>query len=253
MLPACLPAKWPNTPGGRLQLCATERIHRRNSGGRSNFLTFLCKYISLCFKGKTWRPWCRHPGCRSARWWSAQLCVGLCGQSWPRLSQYAAQIPLPVRFIHHSIIYLRNPKISSFNPSPLLNTTLPHCFELLVRAICGLLPTRASQDLMHIPSMKSCKQKSLPTLIHSSPTIWSSPVPTLFPVVQSNAPLPFFGSHHSSPTSSDRRPCPCFPGLLVGGLVSVGSVLWTLVFVILLACHLSLVYRLHHEMLPSSC
>lgn len=91
------------------------------------------------------------------------------GQSWPRLSQYAAQIPLPVRFIHHSIIYLRNPKISSFNPSPLLNTTLPHCFELLVRAICGLLPTRASQDLMRIPSMKSCKQKSLPTLIHSSP------------------------------------------------------------------------------------
>lgn len=91
------------------------------------------------------------------------------GQSWPRLSQYAAQIPLPVCFIHHSIIYLRNPKISSFNPSLLLNTTLPYCFELLVRAICGLLPTRASQDLMHIPSMKSCKQKSLPTLIHSSP------------------------------------------------------------------------------------
>lgn len=139
---------------------------------------FLCKYISLCFKGKTLRPWWEHPGCRSAWWWSAQPCVGpesqpCVGPEWVSpgsvLSQYAAQIPPPVSFIHHSIIYLRNPKISSLNPSLLLNTTLPHCFELLAGAICGLLPTRASQELLHIPSMKSCKQKTVPTLIHSFP------------------------------------------------------------------------------------
>lgn len=155
--------------------------------------------------------------------------------------------------IHHSIIYLCNPKISPFNPRLLLNTTLPHCFELLVRAICGLLPTRASQDLIHISSMKSCKQKSLQTLIHSSTHHLKLPSANLVSCCLIQCPLFFFGSHHSLPTSSDRRPCPCFPGSLVGGLVSVGSVLWTLVFVILLACHLSFVYRLHHEMLPSSC
>lgn len=130
---------------------------------------FFCKYISLCFKGKTFRPWWEHPGCRSAWWRSAQPCAGLSGSVLAlgflsRLHRYRALCLSFTTQLSISAILKYPPRTQV-----LLNTTLPHCFELLAGAICGLLPAKVSEELLPIPSMKSCKQKTLSTLIHSFP------------------------------------------------------------------------------------
>lgn len=187
---------------------------------------FLCKYISLCFKGKTLRPGWEHPGRRSAWWWSAQPCVGSCGSVLTLCFLSTLH-----RYLSLYLSFTTQLSISVILKYPLwtqVSCQIQHCLialsSLWEQSVGFYQPEHQKSSGTSQVWNPANKKPSQLSFIHS-PTIWN--LPSANHVSCCSIQCLLLGSHPSLPTSSDRRPCPCFPGWLVGGLVSVVSVLWT--------------------------